>query len=77
MATCPAKSHDDARFQLLADQQGYAAAKVAAEVQLARLGGDAGADVTTLPAYREAEAQVQEARRQLDDATVTRRWTAS
>jgi membrane fusion protein, multidrug efflux system len=64
------QAYDDARFQLLTDQQGYEAAKVTAEVQLARLGGDAGADVATLPAYRQSEAQVQEARRQLDHATV-------
>lgn len=64
------QTHDDARFQLLVDQQTYESAKVTAQVQLARLGGDANVDVTTLPAYRQAEAQVQEAQRQFDHATV-------
>lgn len=62
--------YDDARFQLLADQQAYESAKVAAQVQLARLNGDANVDVTTLPAYLQAETRVQEAQRQLDHATV-------
>lgn len=64
------QSYDDAHFQLVADQQGYESAKVAAEVQLAKLGGDADADVTTLPAYQQAATQVAEAQRQLDHATV-------
>ena len=62
--------YDDARFQLVVDQQGAEAAKVAAAVQLARLGGDANAEVATLPAYKQAETQVAEAQRQLDHATV-------
>lgn len=64
------QTFDDVRFQLLVDQQAYESAIVAAQVQLARLGGDANVDVTTLPAYRQAEAQVHEAQRQLDHATV-------
>ncbi len=64
------QTYDDARFQLLADEQGLESAKGAAEVQLARLGGDAATDVTTLPAYAEAAAQVAEAGRQLDHAVV-------
>ena len=62
--------YDDARFGLLADQQALESAKVAAQVQLARLGGNANADPTTLPAYQQAQAQVEEAQRQLDHATV-------
>ncbi len=64
------QSFDDARFQLLADQQGYESAKVAAQVQLAKLGGDANADVTSLPAYKQMEAQVAETQRQLDHTVV-------
>ena len=64
------QSYDDARFQLAADQQGFESAKVLAQVQLAKLGGDAGADSTTLPAYQQAAAQVEEAHRQLEHATV-------
>ena len=62
--------YDDARFQLLADQHGVEAAKGVAEVQLARLGGDASADVTRLPEYQQAAAKVAEAERQLNDSVV-------
>jgi membrane fusion protein (multidrug efflux system) len=41
-----------------------------AEVQLARLNGDANIDVTKLPLYQQAQAQVDEAQRQLDHTTV-------
>ena len=64
------QSYDDARFQLQVASQALEASKVAADVQLARLGGDASADVTTMPAYKQAQAQVDEAQRQLDHATV-------
>lgn len=64
------QAYDDARYQLQADQQGYESARVAAQVQLAKLGGDAGAEATTLPAYKQAEALVAEAQRQFDHATV-------
>ena len=64
------QAYDDARFQLEADQQNYESTKAAAQVQLARLGGDSGAELTELPAYKLAQARVNEARRQLDHATV-------
>lgn len=64
------QAYDDAHFQLVADQQGVESAKLAAEVQLARLGGDADADVTTLPAYQQVATTVAEAQRQFDHATV-------
>ena len=64
------QSYDDARFQLAADQQAVASAQVAATVQLAKLGGNPDADVTTLPDYLKAQAAVDEAQRQLDHATV-------
>jgi membrane fusion protein (multidrug efflux system) len=64
------QTFDDARFQLLADQQASESAKVAAEVALARLGGDIHAAVTTLPAYRQADAQLDEAKRQLEHTVV-------
>ncbi len=62
--------YDDARFKLVGDQQSLRAATLTAQVQLAKLGGNAGADVTTLPAYKQGEARVAEAQRQLDHATV-------
>jgi membrane fusion protein (multidrug efflux system) len=61
---------DDARFKLMADQQTLEALRVQAQVQLAKLGGDAGADVTTLPQYLQAQAQVDEAQRQLDHSVL-------
>ena len=64
------QAYDDARFQLQVDSQAFESSKVSAQVQLARLGGDANADVATMPAFRQAEAQVEEAQRQLDHATV-------
>jgi membrane fusion protein (multidrug efflux system) len=56
---------DNIRFQLAANQQAAAALQVAAEVQLARLGGDPDADVRTLPDYLQAKATLDEALRQL------------
>ena len=65
------QTFDDARFQLVVDQQGMESARVAAQVQLAKLGGDAGADVAGLPAYQQANAALAEAQRQLDHTVVT------
>ena len=64
------QTFDDARFQLQMDNQALESAKVAAQVQLARLGGDANADIATMPAYKQAQSQVDEAQRQLDHATI-------
>ncbi|HTW27616.1 MAG TPA: HlyD family secretion protein [Acetobacteraceae bacterium] len=64
------QEYDNARFKLAADKAALEAAQVQAEVQLARLGGNADADVTTLPAYKEAQAAVDEAQRQLDHTVV-------
>ncbi len=64
------QAYDDARYQLAADQQALASAQVAAQVQLARLGGDANAPVQTMPSYKKAEAAVAEAQRQLDHTVV-------
>jgi membrane fusion protein (multidrug efflux system) len=62
--------YDDARFKLAVDQQMVESLKVQAQVQLARLGGDAGADVKSMPAYRQEAADVAEAQRQLDHTIV-------
>ena len=64
------QAYDDARYQLAADQQGVASAQVAATVQLAKLGGNPNANVTTMPDYLKAQAAVDEAQRQLDHATL-------
>jgi membrane fusion protein (multidrug efflux system) len=62
--------YDDARFKLASDQAGLESLKVQAQVQLAKLGGDAQADVTKLPQYLQAQAQVDEAQRQLEHTSV-------
>jgi membrane fusion protein (multidrug efflux system) len=64
------QQYDDAKFQLSADQQAVASTQIAAQVQLAKLGGDATADVKTMPSYLKAQAAVDEAQRELDHATV-------
>ncbi len=62
--------YDNARFLLMADKQAVEALKVNAAMQLARLGGDADADVHTLPDYMQAQSRVDEAQRQLDHVVI-------
>jgi membrane fusion protein (multidrug efflux system) len=62
--------YDDARFRLAADRAAVESLKVQAEVQLARLGGNADIDVTRTPEYLKALAQLDEAQRQLDDSVI-------
>lgn len=62
--------YDQARFALATAQSTLAALKDQATVQLAKLGGNLAIPVERLPQYRQAQAQVDEAVRQLDHATV-------
>jgi membrane fusion protein (multidrug efflux system) len=62
--------YDDARFKLAADKAAVESLKVQAQVQLARLGGDADIDVARTPEYLKALAQVDEAERELDHTVV-------
>jgi membrane fusion protein (multidrug efflux system) len=62
--------YDDARFKLSADQQMVESLKVQAQVQLAKLNGDPGIPTAAMPQYKQAEAAVAEAQRQLDHTTV-------
>ncbi|HEX4079248.1 MAG TPA: HlyD family secretion protein [Rhizomicrobium sp.] len=62
--------YDQARFTLATAQSTLASLKDQAEVQLAKLGGNIAIPVEQLPQYLQAEAQVDEAQRQLDHATV-------
>jgi membrane fusion protein (multidrug efflux system) len=62
--------YDDSRFKLAADQQNVEMLKVQAQVQLARLGGDAEVDATKTPAVQQAQARVDEAQRQLDHTVI-------
>ncbi|WP_158743093.1 HlyD family secretion protein [Acidisphaera sp. L21] len=61
---------DDARYKLAANQRSVESSTLAAQVQLARLNGDAQVDVTTLPMYRQGQAKLDEAQRQLTDTVV-------
>jgi len=62
--------YDNARFQLAANQQSVIALKTMAEVQLAKLGGNPYVDIHTMAAYRQAQARVDEAQRQLDHSVI-------
>ncbi len=62
--------YDDARFKLAGDTQLVESLKVQAQVQLARLAGDANIDPAKTPSVMEAEARVEEAQRQLDHTVV-------
>jgi membrane fusion protein (multidrug efflux system) len=62
--------YDHARFQLAADQRALEALKIVAQVQLAKLGGDPNAEVSTMPDYQIAQAKVHEAQRQFDHTII-------
>jgi len=62
--------YDDARFRVEVDRAALESLQTQAQVQLARLGGDANVDVTTTPLYLQAKAQVDEDQRQLDHTVV-------
>ena len=65
-----AANYDQARFTLQADQSKLASLKQQAQVQLAKLGGNAEIRATEHPQYLQAKALVDEARRQLDHTVV-------
>lgn len=61
---------DDARYKLAGDAQALDAANQQARAQLARLAGNPNIPAEEMPAYQQAEAQLAEARRQMDHAVV-------
>jgi membrane fusion protein (multidrug efflux system) len=63
-------AYDQARFTLESDRQKLESLRHQAEVQRAKLGGDADIDVTRHPQYLQAQAAVDEAQRQLDHTVV-------
>ena len=63
-------NYDQARFTLQADKNKLESLKQQAQVQLARLGGNPDLPVEEHPLHRQVKAQVDEAQRQLDHATV-------
>jgi membrane fusion protein, multidrug efflux system len=69
-AATPKATYDQANFTLQTDKAKLASLEQQAKVQLARLGGNADIPTNQHPQYRQAQAQVDEAQRQLDHATV-------
>ncbi|MBX6742256.1 MAG: HlyD family secretion protein [Acetobacteraceae bacterium] len=63
-------AYDQARFGLQQAEQQLASLRAQAQVQLAKLGGSADIPVEQHPEYLQVQAQVAEARRQLDHTTV-------
>jgi membrane fusion protein (multidrug efflux system) len=62
--------YDNARFALATNQQSVEALKLAAAVQLAKLGGDPEVDVHIMSDYLQAKARLDEAQRQLDHTVI-------
>jgi len=63
-------SYDQARFTLELDKNKVVSLQQQAQVQLARLAGNADIPVTEHPQYLQAKSQVDEAQRQLDHTVV-------
>jgi membrane fusion protein (multidrug efflux system) len=63
-------NYDQARFTLEVDKNKLESLRQQAQVQLARLAGNADIPVTDHPQYLQAKAQVDEAQRQLDHTQV-------
>src|SRR5437868_3525475 len=63
-------NYDQARFALAADKKKLESVKQQAAVQLARLGGNPDMPVAEHPQYRQAQANVEEAQRQLEHTVV-------
>lgn len=61
---------DQARFAFATAQSTLQSLKDTAQVQLAKLGGNITAPIETLPQYQAAQAQVDEAQRELDHSVV-------
>jgi membrane fusion protein (multidrug efflux system) len=61
---------DDARFKLAADQQAVRASESQARALLAKLDGNPQIAVADMPSFKQAEAQVAEAEREMNHAVV-------
>lgn len=69
-ATTSQSLYDQAKYTLQNDKNKLESLQQQAQTQLARLGGDADLPTAQHPQYRQAEAQVDEAQRQLDHTVV-------
>ena len=63
-------TYDQAKYALQTDTSKLQSLQEQAQVQLARLGGNADTPTTELPQYLQAKAQFDEAQRQLNDTVV-------
>jgi membrane fusion protein (multidrug efflux system) len=61
---------DDARYKLASDQQAVRAAESQARAQLAKLDGNPDIQVADMPAYKQAQAQLAEAEREMNHSVV-------
>ncbi|MDR3534313.1 MAG: HlyD family secretion protein [Rhodopila sp.] len=61
---------DDARYKLAADQQAVRASESQARAQLAKLSGNPDIAVEDTPAFKQAQAQLAEAEREMDHSVV-------
>jgi membrane fusion protein (multidrug efflux system) len=68
--TVPQSNYDQAKASLDVDKSKLESLRQQAAVQLAKLGGDQTIPVTERPQYSQAQAQVNEAQRQLDHTVV-------
>jgi membrane fusion protein (multidrug efflux system) len=66
----PRQIYDQSRYMLQLDQNKLVSLQQTAQVQLAKLDGNPDIPVTDHPLYRQAKAQVDEAQRQLNHASV-------
>ena len=64
------QTYDQSRYMLQLDRSKLVSLQQMAQVQLAKLDGNPNIPVTEHPLYRQAKAQVDEAQRQLDHASV-------
>lgn len=68
--TVARETYDQSRYTLQLDQAKLTSISQQAQIQLAKLDGNPNISVTQHPLYRQAKAQVDEAQRQLNDASV-------
>src|ERR1700742_2013097 len=61
---------DDARYKLAADQQAVSASESQARALLAKLSGNPEIAVTDMPSFKQAQAEVAEAEREMDHSVV-------
>ena len=64
------QQYDDAKYKLLSDEAAVGGRQAAVKAALARLGGNADLPIDQMPAYKQAQAQLGEAARELSHSVV-------